>query len=163
MFRQQAVVRFYRHRSEFIAGDVLDEIDPKRMWDREPRLLIEIRATSDSINQDRIGFQEGRGHEEPSEFRVNACRRVFFSDLEEIHHLQGIYSGGFDWVDESEEGLEDSCGLRDLDDRESGVTLNGLRWLGDRECVTKRVDATDRMTLWTWKSLNSFDPCRRGA
>ena len=139
MFHQQAVVRFCRHHSEFVARDVLDEIGSKRMWDREPRLLIEIRATSDSIHQNRIGFQEGRRHEEPFEFRVNAHRHVLLSESEEvIHQLQGIYDGGFDWVDESEEGLEDSCGLRDLDDRESGVTLGGLRWLGDREHVTEK-------------------------
>ena len=139
MFHQQAVVRFYRHHSEFIAGDVLDDIGFKGMWDREPRLLIEIRATSDSINQNRIGVQEGGRHEEPFEFCVNARRHVLFSESEKvIYQLQGIYDGGFDWVDESEEGLEDFCGLRDFDGRESGVTLNGLRRLGDRECVTEK-------------------------
>jgi len=136
---QQAVVRFCRHHSEFVEGDVLDEIGFKRMWDREARLLVEICATSDGINQNRIGFQEGRGHEDPFEFRVNARSHVFFSESEEmIHQLQGIYDGGFDWVDESEEDLEGSCGLRDLDDGESGVTLSRLRWLGDRERVTEK-------------------------
>ena len=95
--------------------------------------------TSDGINRDRIGFEEGRRHEDPLESRVNACRRVLFSELEEvIHQLQGIYGGGFDRVDESEEGLENFCGLRDLDDREGGVTLSGLRWLGERGRVTEK-------------------------
>ena len=139
MFHQQAVVRFCRHHSEFVAGDSIDEIGFERMRDRELRLLIEIRATSDGVNPNRVVFQEGRRHEDRFEFCVNALRHVLVSESEEvIHQLQGIYDGGFDWVDESEEGLEDSCALRDSDDRESGVALSRLRWLGDREHIMEK-------------------------
>jgi len=98
--------------------------------------LIEVRATSDGINPDRIALQEGRRWENLFELRVNSARHVLFSESDEVvHQLQGIDVRGFDWVDESEEGFEDSCGLHDLDDGENGVTRSGLRWLRDREHV----------------------------
>ena len=94
------------------AGDVSDEIDFKRMWDRQLCLLVEIDATSDDINHDRIAPQEVRRHEDLFESRVNTIRHVLFGESEEgIHRLQGSYGGGFDRVDESEEGLEAFCGL----------------------------------------------------
>ena len=138
MFQQQAVVRPNRHRSEFVVGDISDEIDVKRIRDREARLFIEIRATSDGVNQNWFLLQEEGGHENTSESCMNAACHVLVDESEEvIHQQQRIYDGGFDWVDEPEEGLEDSCGLRDLDDGESGVALGRLRGLGDGEHITE--------------------------
>jgi len=140
MFHQQAMVGFYRHRPEMGMGDVSDEIDFECVWDRQFRLLVEARAARNGINPDRVIPQEGRRHEDLFELRVNAARHVLFSESEEvIHQLQGSYSWGFDWVDESEEGLEDFCGLYDLDGGGSGGTRNGLRWLRDREGVLEGV------------------------
>jgi len=68
--------------------------------------------TRDGTNQDRIVPQEWRRREDLFESRVNAPRRVLFSELEEAtHQLQRMYLGGFDLVDKPEESLEDFCGL----------------------------------------------------
>jgi hypothetical protein len=48
---------------------------------------------------------------------------------EVIHNLRGVYDGGFDWVDESEEDLEGLCGLHDMNYGEVCAILSGLAWL----------------------------------
>ena len=119
-------------------GDIPDEVDFKCILNRQLCLLVEVCATSNGINPDRVVPQEGRRYEDLFEFRVNAARHVLFSESEEIiHQLQGIYGGGFDRVDESEEGLEGFHGLYDVDDRERDISGSGLRWLRDREHVVE--------------------------
>lgn len=53
------------------------------------------------------------------------------------HSLQGVYRRGFNWVDESEEGLEDLCGFYDVDYRKVGATIGRSGWLRDGEHVMK--------------------------
>ena len=94
--------------------------------------------TGDGVDLDRVALQEGGRHENLSESRVNAARHVFGNELEEgVYSLWRIYYGGFKWINESEEGLEDLRGFCDLDYGEVGVTLGGLRWLRDREHIMK--------------------------
>ena len=120
------------------SGDASDEVDFKCMPDRQLCLLVEVYATSNRIHPDRIVPQERRRHENLFELRVNAVRHVLFSESEEvIHRLQGGNGGGFDWIDESEEGVEDFCGFCDLDDGERDAARGGLRWLGEREHVVE--------------------------
>ena len=114
--------------------DILDKVDLECKWDRQLCFCIEVCATGNGINPDRVVLQEG--HEGLLELCVNTVCHVLFSDLEEvIYQLQGSNGGGFDWVDESEEDLEDFCGFCDLDDGDCDVSCDGLGWLGEGKHV----------------------------
>ena len=87
MCYQQAVILFRCHHLQTSERDAPDRIDIKRMWDRQPCLRIEVGATGDGIEPDRVVLQEGRGtSEDSSEFRVNAVRYVFIGESEEVVH-----------------------------------------------------------------------------
>lgn len=120
-------------------GDVLDEIDFECEWNRPSRLRIEVCATGEGINPDRVVPQEGgKQRKDLLKSCVNAVCHILLSESEEIvHQLQRSYSRGPDWVDELEEDFEDGCGIRNMNDRESGVPCDGLRWLREREHITE--------------------------
>ena len=69
---------------------------------------------------------------------MNPICHILFGELEEVaHNPRGVYGGDFDWVDESEEDLEDLSRLYDMNHGEVSVVLGGLRWLRDGKHVMK--------------------------
>lgn len=138
MRSQQAIVRFNRHRLEKGFGNISNEIDVICMCDGKLCLFIKAHPTRDFVDPDRIAPQEGGRHDYFLESRAKAFHHVFYCELGEvIRNLDGIYGGGFDWVDESEEGFEDLCGFCDLDYGEVGFTFYRLRWLREGKHVMK--------------------------
>jgi hypothetical protein len=88
------VVRFRCHPLELALWEISDEIDFKRMRDRELCFLLEIRAASDGINRNRIALEEGRGEERLLEFCTNATRCVLCSESKEFFTTNREFTTG---------------------------------------------------------------------
>ena len=108
------------------------------VWDRESCRFVKVHATCDGIDPYWIVPHKGRRYEDSSEPCVDAVGHICSGELEEVaHNLEGVYDGGFSWVDESEKDLEGLSRLYNMDYGGGGVTLSGLTWLRDRKHVVK--------------------------
>ena len=113
---QEAIVHFGCHRFEKGRVNLSNEVDLIGVWDRELCLFVKVHATCNGIDPNWTVPQKRRRYENSSEPCVDAVCHIFSGELEEVaHNPEGVYDGGFGWVDESEKDLEDLGRLYNMD------------------------------------------------